>query len=107
METASVEDLIFIPDTHGHGTGFSSKGSVVFTSVDTDPIWAVVFKCQHGRFAVRGSEQKHHDLWQSVNKGQSVRIAYRTCEGFWCTGRFTGAVGDAHRLPFVDRLPQI
>ena len=74
-EPATVVDLPFVPAGHGSGSGFTSKGSVVFTSVSIPARYAVVFECEHGRFVVQGENQRA--LWSRLKVGQRVTVRYR------------------------------
>lgn len=71
-ETVVVQDLVYTPATHGTGTGFSSKGSLVVTSVSTRPAWAVVFKCTHGSFII-----EREDVFRQVAEGDTLTCFYR------------------------------
>lgn len=71
-EPGTVEDSVYTPATHGSGTGMTMKGTLVFTSVDTQPVYATVFGCQHGKFIIYGRQ-----LWERVKRGQSGTIYYR------------------------------
>lgn len=75
-ESVTVEDVVYTPDTHGSGIapGFTSDGkmSVSFVSIDTDPIYAVVFQCQHGKFII-----KDKATWEKATKGATGNVTYR------------------------------
>lgn len=76
-EPATVEETIYQTNQHGSGTGVSSKGSMVFTSVDIPAAWAVVFHCEHGKFVIEGQREKHRQLWQKLSKGDHVTVRYK------------------------------
>ena len=94
-EPATVVDLLYVPSGHGDGTGISSKGSVVFTSMDIPARYGVVFECQHGRFAVEGREE----LWKRMHVGEHVTVSYT--EEYEVDGKTQRLVG----LRFVDAKP--
>lgn len=75
-EPATVSDSVYTPAGHGTGIGnsFNSSGSVgmVVTSIDIPEVYAVVFKCQHGKFIV-----KRKDMWDKLQKGDKVIVQYR------------------------------
>jgi len=75
-EQAVVADVVYTPSRHGSGsgTGFDTHGDLSFTDmkIDIPEKYAVVFKCQHGKFIVTGKE-----LWDHLAEGDSVRVFYR------------------------------
>lgn len=83
-ERGTVEDLVYMPEQNGHqsGTGISSNGDVAFTSgpVHINASYGVVFKCQHGNFAIAGAGDRYHALWKRMSKGEKVTISYRVSE---------------------------
>lgn len=80
-ETAVVDDVIFAPRNHGSGAGFgmSMSGNIVMTttSVTIPAKWAVVFRCQHGKFIIQGTRREHEALWKKMTRGQQVVVTYR------------------------------
>jgi hypothetical protein len=80
QESGEVYDLCFVPKGHGSDTavGFNSEGHVTVTPIDIKipPRFAVVFKCQHGKFVVDG--ERGQSLYNQLNKGDAVTIRY--CE---------------------------
>lgn len=76
-ERGRVVQTCYVPPGHGSGTGVglsTGNGSTVVTSntVDIPARYAVVFECQHGRFAVNG-----HEAWMRAREGEDVLIHYR------------------------------
>jgi len=73
-EEGVVEQTVFTPSTHGTGTGIdmTGKGGISIVSVSTSPVWATVFRCQHGKFIIYGQ-----GLWERMHGGQTVTISYR------------------------------
>jgi hypothetical protein len=80
-EQAAVLDVIYQPSQHGGGmgVGMSMSGNMVVTSnsVDIPAKYAVVFECQHGKFIIEGTGEKHKALWQRLKAGQRVTVTYR------------------------------
>lgn len=76
-EDAVVTDLIYTPPVHGSGSGISTGGDFTFTSIEVQPVWGVVFECQHGNFVSQGSDSRHQRLWAKLPKGSKVRVSYQ------------------------------
>lgn len=79
-EPAVVSDVIYSPAQHGVGTGvgMSTSGNMVVTTtnISTNAIYGIVFECEHGKFVVEGSRDKHKALWQQLKRGQKVIVKY-------------------------------
>ena len=75
-EPATVSDSIYTPAQHGSAVGpvlnTSGNAGLAITSVDVPEAYAVVFKCQHGKFIV-----KRKDIWEKLQTGDKVVIQYR------------------------------
>jgi hypothetical protein len=78
-EDASVEDTIFQPSQHGSGTAYdlTGKGGLSVTSVDIPEKYALIFKCQHGKFVIQGTGERYKALWKRLSKGQKVDVSYQ------------------------------
>lgn len=80
-EQAMVRDVIYSPSQHGGGVGvgMSMSGNMVVTSnsVSIPAKYAIVFECQHGKFIVEGTGDKHKELWRRLKVGQQVTVSYR------------------------------
>jgi len=85
QEDAEVVDVVYSPSRHGSGAGPSfgmdmdgnpTMGLAV-TSVSIPEKYAVVFKCQHGKFIVEGTDNEHKDLWERMVEGQDVDVTYK------------------------------
>jgi hypothetical protein len=86
-EDGEVLDVIYMPSRHGAGfgpsVGVDTDGGVAsgvsIVSVDMPSKFAVVFKCQHGKFVVQseGDESRAHQLWKKLTQGMRVTIAYQ------------------------------
>ncbi len=80
-EPAVVSEVVYNPSKHGSGMGptisLSGKVGMAFTSVTIPEKYAVVFKCQHGKFIIEGEDQRHKDLWGRFDQGDSVRVSYK------------------------------
>jgi hypothetical protein len=49
---------------------------VTYQSIDIPSKYAVIFRCQHGKFIVEGTDDRHKDLWQRMKKGEQVTVSY-------------------------------
>lgn len=82
-ERATVVDLVYTPSRHGTGAGptFDITGDgglgIAVTSVNVPERYAVVFRCQHGKFIVQGDQQKTKEHWNRLTEGQEVTVRYR------------------------------
>lgn len=79
-EPAEVFETAFVPRGHGTGAGIgistSGNVSVVSSNIDIPERYAVVFKCQHGKFVIDG--QRGEDLYKRFQRGDKVLVRY--CE---------------------------
>lgn len=84
-EDAKVVDVVYTPSRHGSGVGpsfgMTSEGDaaigIAITSVSIPQKYAVVFKCQHGKFISEGEDKRHKDLWERLQEGQDVDVTYK------------------------------
>lgn len=94
-EPGEVYDTCFVPKGHGSDVaiGFNSgkDGGITVTPVDIDipARYAIVFKCQHGKFVIDG--ERGETLYKALSKGDQVTIRY--CEVFEVREGQTNAVG--------------
>lgn len=76
-----VEDVIFAPSQHGSGVGIAIDGKgragPTFTSISVPEKYAIVFRCEHGRFVVQGESERCQHLWQHLKGGETVQVTYR------------------------------
>lgn len=97
-ENGTVHDTAFIPKGHGSDLVLvpDSEGGVSLShvSVNIPERYAIVFKCQHGKFVIEGEKAKA--LYQKLDRGDSVLIKYR--EVYRITKTETNLVD----LDFVD-----
>ncbi len=102
-EAGEIYDTCFVPKGHGSdvaiGYNAGKGGGLTVTPVDiTIPArYAVVFKCQHGKFVIDG--ERGMDVYKKFDKGDKVTIRY--CEVFEVTKDSTNAV-DLH---FIEAIP--
>lgn len=79
-EDGEVYDTCFIPKGHGSDTaiGFNTSGDISVTPINIDipARYAIVFKCQHGKFVIDGD--RGEALYKKLSKGDIVKIKY--CE---------------------------
>lgn len=79
-EPGEVYDTCFVPQGHGSGSsvGFTSDGALTSssTSIEVPARYAIVFRCQHGKFVIDGDRGKV--LYNKLSKGDHVTIRY--CE---------------------------
>lgn len=79
IEEAIIDDLIFSPGGHGTGTGVGMAGknvAVTSVTVTIPTTYTIIFKCQHGRFIVTGSDDRHRSLFLRFHKGERVDVKY-------------------------------
>lgn len=81
-EEAKVVDAIYIPSKHGSGMSVSMNlddGSISpgITSIDIKEKYAVIFKCQHGKFIIEGTDEPYKKLWEKMTAGEKVKISYK------------------------------
>lgn len=99
-ESGTVHDTAFVPKGHGSDTavGFNTGkgGGVTITpvSITIPERYAVIFKCEHGKFVIDGNTGK--ELYKRLERGDSVTIRYR--EVYRVTRTETNLVD----LDFVD-----
>lgn len=99
-ESAEVYDTCFVPKGHGSDTAvgytFAGKGGMTITPINVDipERYAVVFKCQHGKFVIDG--ERGEACYKKLEKGDHVTITY--CEKFWVSKDSTNFIG----LHFLD-----
>lgn len=78
-EEAVVEQSTFVPGQPcgGSGIGLDTDGSLSVHSFDcsTEDVYAVVFRCQHGKFVVRHGDRAR-ETWEHVHAGDHVTNAY-------------------------------
>jgi hypothetical protein len=107
-EPGEVYDVAYVPSGHGSdvAVGFTSKGSTTITpvSITIPERYAVVFKCQHGKFVIDG--ERGESIYKRFNKGDLVTIQY--CEVFEVTkerksGK-TVTVTNSVDLHFIDAV---
>ncbi len=123
-ELAVVVNLVYTPPTHettieptlmgGKGLGIGVSGEVglgighglQITSVDVPPEYAVVFRCQHGKFIVR-----HKEVYDELltHEGDTVEVAYQEVyrEVFETRdGRDTVLSRTLTKYDFLDAVPK-
>lgn len=62
------------------GVGITTGGNlaVTSTSITIPERWGVVFRCEHGnKFPILGEDEKYKVLWEKLDEGDSVDIAYK------------------------------
>lgn len=75
IEEGEVYDTAFVPAGHGHGTNITPDLMVESVVVNIPEQYAVMFKCQHGKFAIVGENGKR--LYHKLDRGDKVYIKYR------------------------------
>lgn len=84
-EEAVVSDVVYTPSRHGSGSGigptmgFDGNIGIAITHVDVNipEKYAVIFKCQHGKFIIQGTSQRYKNLWEKLERDQNVIVEYR------------------------------
>lgn len=99
-EPGRVEQVTYNPGGTASGTGFSSKGSVVFTSTNIPDRYAIVFSCPHGKFTLNPEGENARRLFATLKQGDSVTISYR--EEF----HVRDGVRELYKLDFLDAVPR-
>ena len=56
---------------------------MAMTSTSIPEQWGVVFRCQHGKFAIQGSRDKYKELWNRLDNGDKVIIKYKEVYNVW------------------------
>lgn len=91
-EPAEVYDVCFVPEGHGSGYAYGKNGGPVSVTIPAN--YAVVFKCQHGKFVIDGS--RGETLYNKLSRGDYVTVTYS--EVFAVTKEATNLTG----LHFID-----
>lgn len=78
-EHGEIYDTAFVPSGHGSdiSLGTSTNGDLTITpvSIDIPERYAIVFKCQHGKFIINGDKAKN--LYHRFSRGDKCTISYR------------------------------
>lgn len=92
-EPATVVDTCYVPAGHGSGMGIgnSSNGDAVatVTSVDIPARYAIVFRCQHGKFVIE--DERAEALYRLIDRGDEVVVRY--VEKFEVVGKERRIIG--------------
>lgn len=103
-EPAEIYDTCFTPAGHGQtsgGYGMTMKGKLAYhfpQSISIPAVYAVVFKCQHGKFVIDGERGKA--LYERFSKGDQVTVKY--CDKIEVDDGVERAIG----LHFIDAVPR-
>ncbi len=82
-EDAIVSDVVYSPSRHGSDVSptidITGDGGIGIAIVDVDipEKYAIVFKCEHGKFIVEGTDIEHKALWERLEEGQKVDVTYK------------------------------
>lgn len=76
-ERGLVIQTLYHPDSTAHGTGISTRGDMVSVSTYQPATYGLVFQCEHGQFAVSGTNRRYRALWEGLPQGTEVTIYYR------------------------------
>lgn len=84
-ETAVVLDLVYTPSRHGSDIaptiGLTGEGDMSFgitpISIDIPEVYAIVFKCEHGKFIINCDTPERLKIWQKLEEKQKVVVMYR------------------------------
>ena len=93
-ESGEIYDTCFVPKGHGTGWSYGKHGGPV--DVDIPAHYAVVFKCEHGKFVIEGD--RGENLYNRFSRGDVVKIKY--CIVYDVTDKGSNAV-DLH---FIDAV---
>ena len=95
IESAVIYDTCFVPSGHGSdmavGYNAGKGGGLTFTPIDIDipARYAIVFKCQHGKFVIEGDRAQ--EMYARLSKGDNVVVRY--CEKIIVDGSKRSVVG--------------
>ena len=88
-EDATVADVVYSPPRHGEDSGVNptvhmdGEGNLkvglspFHVKVDLPPVYAIVFRCAHGKFISQGADQRHKSLWEKLKEGEEVTVSYK------------------------------
>ena len=84
-EDATVADVVYSPPRHGEDSGTNMTvdfdGNIGISpyhvTVDLPPVYAIVFRCAHGKFISQGTGQRHKSLWERLKEGEEVTVSYK------------------------------
>ena len=76
-EDAMVTETIYMPRRHGSATGVDFNLNVTFSDVDIPEKYALVFKCQHGKFVIEGKGDRYKQLWSRFTQGDLADVEYK------------------------------
>lgn len=101
-ESGEVADTAYVPAGHGTSTGwnFGKHGGLVISDVDISARYAIVFKCQHGKFVIEGNHAQQ--LYSKLCKGDKVNISYQTIFKIYYDKDQKEAGREAIKLDFLD-----
>jgi hypothetical protein len=74
-EDAVVEQIVYVPGQSCSGTGIDTNGDATFIDCSTDDTYAVVFRCPHGKFAIKKMPVAKR-LWETLKAGDKVDVRY-------------------------------
>lgn len=103
QESAEIYETCFTPAGHGQtsgGMGMTYKGKMTYRfpqSINIPAVYAVVFKCQHGKFVIDG--KRGESLYSRFSKGDKVTVVY--CDKIDVKDGVEQAVG----MHFIDAIP--
>lgn len=87
-EEGKIVQTVFNPGQSFSSTGITTKGSLHFSSGETDDSYAVVVECKHGTFVL-----KRKEVFEQVHQGDKVTLRYtelRTDDGALVRYNFIG-----------------
>lgn len=84
-ESAIVADLVYTPKNHATSIipvpSLDADGDITMSSMEVDvdipEKYAVVFKCQHGKFIIENDQVRTKSLYEKLRIGQEVTVSYR------------------------------
>lgn len=112
-EPATVEDLVYMPPNHGWGltptVGVNLDGDlhvgINHVSVNIPERYAVVFRCQHGKFIIQNDQEKTKTLYQRLHRYQEVTVTYREIYEVVKEGEKIVVPPKFIRYDFIDARP--
>lgn len=93
-------------DTDLSPTISMSDGSIglAVNTVTIPEQWGVAFRCQHGKFVSQGSDIRHKNLWQRLDRGMNVIILYEEVYRVYTEGPKIGKK-EFVKLDFLNATP--
>lgn len=124
FEQAKVLQTIFTPPTHQNATRtnieprikydfLAGKFKTVWVPISKDVLvevparYGIVFECQHGKFVVEGTAEKHKNLWGRMKEDEKVIVEYREIYRNTYNSDGQKIKSELIKLDFIDAKPGV